>query len=77
VNGPARLQIGSVVVEAMDAARIRKHAGALVGRNRPGFPRFPVPGDDLHELFGAVVTQIVRQVFDPAEVLGFSVVERG
>ena len=72
-----RLEVLAAVVEPVDLVGIGEAAALLVDDQRIVFPAVPQAGDDLHELVGAVVAQVVLEMLLVAEVLGLRIVERG
>ena len=75
-EGTARLEPCPDVLERLHLGRVGEEAGAAVGHDRVVGPGRPMAHDDLDELVGAVVAQIVLQMLVLAEVRGLRIVER-
>ena len=61
----------------MDLGSVGENAALAIHHNRVVLPRIPMTEDNLHELIGPVISQVMRQHTVLAEVGGFGIIERG
>ncbi|MPM80267.1 hypothetical protein SDC9_127314 [bioreactor metagenome] len=73
---PARLEVGADVVQAAHLVGVGIDLGHLVVDDGVVRPGVPVAHDHFHELVGAVIAQIVLQMFFVAEVRGLGIIHR-
>ena len=75
-EGTTRLEVLALVVEALDLRGVGEAAAFLVDDQRVVRPGVPVAEDDLDELVGAIVPEVVVDRAVAAHVGGFDVIER-
>ena len=75
-EGTPRGQEFSAIFHAVHFVGMGEQAGVLVHDQRIVLPAVPAAVDDFHELVGAVVAQVVREMHLAAHVLRLAVVDR-
>ena len=68
VQGPLDLEEAPLVVQRTDLVRVDIAAGLLVGDDRSVVPAIPQTRDDIDELVGAFIAQLVFEVLVAAEI---------
>ena len=71
----ARVEKSALVIKPVHLIRVGETIAFLIKDQRVVFPRVPMTHDDVHEFIGAIVTEVMFQMFFAAEIQRLATVE--